>query len=427
MLAAILTALLFVLPDSSGEGGHFRFEPIAPTDRSFVTLQVRQVWRDGCLPIDAQVTRSGSAVDVLWRLRPGGCTLATEPWNDDVPLGVLGAGVYTVTLRVDDRGTLRTLDALKLVVTEGAPALRIEPRLASTAGGSEILFPGVCAEATVIVDGVTVPSRVERCTLTATLPAHAAGPVNVRVITASRTFDVVNGVHYVDPAAAPDPSLYERVLLPVLYQGPGAFGSQWQTEVVMRNFSERPLRAPIPNTAAPQPPVPAGGAASPSAVFGNRPSGVLLFVPRGSDVGFTSHIRDVSRDATQWGTEMPVVRERDTRQSDLIALDNVPFDARYRLQLRIYGIDGVTTPVRVFVTPNALRQLDLVRGPCSLDVHCNSNEPAYASIDLGSAFPALSGKHTLFIQQQVEQPRRLWAFVTVTNNETQHVTVIRPQ
>lgn len=424
MLAAVLASLLFALPHAPEPEGYYRFEPAAPTDRSFVVLQVRQVWRDGCLPVGERVTRSGNAITVRWGIRPGGCTLALEPWNDDVPLGVLDAGVYKVTLQVDDRDGLKTLDTLTLVVTEAAPALRVEPRIASTAGGTTIRFPDVCSEGTVIVDGATVPSRVERCTLTATMPAHAAGPVNVRVITAAGTFDLVNAVQYVDPAAAPDPSLYERVLIPVIYNGPGAFGSQWQTEIVVRNFSPVSMEA-IPDVAQPLPRLAGGAATTINPAVGNRAAGLLLFVPRGSDLGFTSHIRDVSRDAAQWGTEMPVVRESDTRDRMTMSFANVPFDPRYRLQMRIYGIDGVSTPVLLFANPNAYRQV-VLRGPCTA-MPCNSNEPAFATIDLGQSFPALTGRQTIMMQQQLDQPRRLWAFITVTNNDTQHVTVISPQ
>jgi hypothetical protein len=413
MRAAILSLLL-----SLPLFGDFRFEPIAPTDRSFVILQVRESWRDGCLPINEVVTRNGNAINVRWGLMGGGCPLAVSPWTDDVPLGALPAGTYSVTLQVDDRGELKTLETLALVVTEAAPAVRIEPRIASTLGGTDIHFPDICVEREVRVDGAIVPSRVERCALTATLPPHAAGAVNVRV----GSTEVVNAVRYVDPAAAPDPSLFERILIPVIFRGEGAFGSRWETNVVMRNYSPYPVQS-IPNAARPLPEIGGGAPISVSASFGNRPAGVVLFVPRGSDVGFTSHIRDVSRDASQWGTEMPVVRERDTREK--IVFSNVPFDSRYRLQLRIYGIDGVSTPLILSAGPPTFRQVEL-RGPCT-ETPCNSSEPAYASVDLTAIFPPLSLSNSIILQQQLDQPRRLWAFITVTNNDTQHVTVISPQ
>lgn len=422
MRAAVLS-LLLALPLFAQFGGYYRFEPVAPTDRSFVVLQVRQIWRDGCVPHNERVTRKGNAITVSYETpRNTACPAALLAWNADAPLGVLAAGVYTVTVQVDDVDGLRTLTTLTLVVTEGSPSLRIAPQMASTAGGTEITIANVCAAATLIVDGATVPSRLENCTLKATLPAHAPGPVDVQVVTAAGTFEAVNGVRFVDPTATPDASLYERVLIPVLFDGPGAFGSEWETDVIMTNVSTSPWLS-LSAVSRPLPDVAAGGTVSLSKVFGNRPAGLVLFVPRTVDVRFGSHIRDISRDATQWGTEMPVVRENDAR--GMIVLPDVPFDARYRLQLRIYSLDGEATTVSVSAPPASMRQVTLA-GPC-LTRDCNSSEPAYASVDLRQLLPGLMGKREIVISQNGLQSARLWAFVTVTNNETQHVTVISPQ
>src|SRR5688572_10447681 len=43
------------------------------------------------------------------------------------------------------------------------------------------------------------------------------------------------------PLAAADTA---RVLIPVFYQGPGAFGTTWVTEVVIHTHSSQPVRAP---------------------------------------------------------------------------------------------------------------------------------------------------------------------------------------
>ena len=420
MRAAILSVLL-----SFPLFAEYRFEPVAPTDHTGVVLQVREVWRDGCLPANPKVTRNGNAIKVVFAIpRGNGCTLAVRAWNADAPLGLLSAGTYTVTVQVDDIDGLETLATFPLVVTEGAPALRIDPNVASTAGGSTIrLWDMGWADATVIVDGVTVPTRVEGGSVAATLPAHAAGPVNVRVVNAADTFDIVNGVQYVDPAAAPDPALYERVLLPVVFDGPGAFGSLWKTEIMARNYTQVQID-PIPEVGSLLPVIPPGAPLRLTGRLGNRPAGVLLFIPRGADVRFGNHIRDVSRDATQWGTEIPVVRERDTT-TDTIVFADVPFDPRYRLQLRIYGIDGVSTVATFNVGAERHRQA-ILDAPCAA-MPCNSNEPAYASSDLGQAFAGLSGTREVLLRQNGLQPIRLFAFITVTNNETQHVTVIRAQ
>ena len=399
MRAAILS-LLVALPLF----GSFTIDPIAPTDRSFVVLQIREVW-GSCLPRNERITRDGNAFTVFYEMPKNvACPTGIFPWNEDAPLGALPAGTYTVTVQVDTFAGVRTQATVPFVVTEAAPALRYSPRIASIAGGTEVTFANVCS-GTVMVDGAAVPSRIENCHLIATLPAHAPGPVNVRV----GPTEIVNAVQYVDPAATPDASLYERVLIPVLYNGPGAFGSQWETEVVLQGGPPGVL----PDVSAPL-----RTDASLQTLFGNRASGLVLFLPRGHEWSFGSQIRD----ATQRGTEMPVVREGDTRRR--IRLQKVPFDPRYRLQLRLYGIDGVGMTVSIF-QGTTWRTVTL-RGPCS-QTPCNSNQPSYASVDLEQLFPGLTGKQTIELQHLTHQPLRLWAFVTVTNNETQHVTVISPQ
>ena len=408
-MRAALLSLLLAFPLFAQYGGYFTTDPVAPTDRSFVVLKIRETWHDGCVPENGRVTRNGNAFTVLYETPRGvGCATATYPWNADALLGVLSAGVYTVTVQVDDYDGLRTVTTHPFVVTEAEPALRYSPPIASTAGGTEITFAGVCT-GTVIVDGAAVPSRVENCNLIATLPAHAPGPVNVRV----GATEIVNAVQYVDPAAAPAESLYVRVLIPVLYNGPGAFGSRWESEIVLQDGSPGVL----PDVSAPL-----GANTSLQTLFGNRAAGLVLFLPRGQEWSFSSHIRDVSRDASQWGTEIQVVRESDTRQN--IVLQNVPFDPRYRLQLRIYNIDGVS--MRVVVRQGITARDVSVVGPC-IARPCNSNQPAYASVDLRQMFPGLTGTQMIEVLQSVLQPLRLWAFVTVTNDETQHVTVISPQ
>ena len=48
------------------------------------------------------------------------------------------------------------------------------------------------------------------------------------------------------------------------------------------------------------------------------------------------------------------------------------------------------------------------------------------AIDLATRFPELAGKGPLRIEIGEPSSRAMWALVSVTNNETQHVTVIAP-
>lgn len=402
------------------------FAPPQPTDRSFVVLNVRDVWRDPCVPIQPQVTRSANVITVRFTVPPDvACPAVLAPWEAEVPLGVLAPGIYAVTVEVVDFDGLRKAGARTLVVRESVPAFVVEPQIASTVGGTSVAFRNVCPPAgtpiAVYVGGVAVPV-VPGCPVTVTLPAHAPGAVDVTLTVDGRSSTVVNALQYVDPAAAPDPAVYERVLVPVIFNGAGAFGSLWQTSVTMTNLSATRIDW-VPEVSRSLDSLDPERTTSLSA-FGDRPTGLVLFLPRGADVRFGYLIRDLSRDASQWGTEIPVVRERDTQA--VLVLPNVPFDDRYRLQLRMYDIDGVSSEVVVMGgTEPVGREVRLV-GPCTAGP-CNSNQPAYASADLRQLFPALRGAQTIRVYGGSDLPARLWAFVTVTNNETQHVTVISPQ
>jgi hypothetical protein len=402
------------------------FNPAVPTDRSFVVLEVRDVWRDPCVPRNPVLTRAGNAITVRFTVPPDlACPAVLAPWEAKVPIGVLTPGVYAVTLEVDDFDGLRRAGVRTLVVRESAPAFVIEPQIASTAGGTVVAFRNVCPNAgtpvTVSVSGAGVPV-LPGCPVKVTLPAHAPGPVDVTLTVGDLSSTVVNALQYVDPAAAPDPALYERVLVPVIFNGSGAFGSVWQTNVEMTNLSAFRIDW-VPEVSRPLGSLDPERSTSLSA-FGERPAGLVLFLPRGADVRFGYLIRDLSRDASQWGTEIPVVRERDTQT--VLVLPNVPFDDRYRLQLRIYDIDGVSGEVMVMAGTQPVGREVSVAGPCTARP-CNSNQPAFASVDLRQLFPTASGAQTIRVFGGSDLPARFWAFVTVTNNETQHVTVISPQ
>ena len=143
-------------------------------------------------------------------------------------------------------------------------------------------------------------------------------------------------------------------------------------------------------------------------------------------------MRDLSRDAEDYGTEVRIARERDTAST--LFLPSVPFAPRYRLQLRIYDIDGRAGGVGIHGGRSSG-----TAGPCPLrrsswahatkrETPCNSNQPAYVSVDLNQVLAKLAGTGLQRVWiEATGSSRRLWAFVTVTNNATQRVTVISPQ
>lgn len=419
----------------------FRFEPVPPTSVDTVFLRVETIWRDSCLPRSPGVTRNGNVIEVTWRTpRSVACLPALWPWNDRVPLGTFEPGQYSVVLRVDDILGILTLATRTLIVSDGAPAFLITPSFASTRGGTTIridLSSGFCVPtpplSDLTVDGIAVAGTAGPCSFTATLPPHAPGPVDVSIRVGGQMYTVRSTLRYLDPSAAPDPELFERILIPLLYSGPGAFGSQWVTEAQMYNGA--PVELPwFHDVAKPCPEctlaVPPQAARSLSA-FGNDGNGIVMFIPRAiaDQVQFTALARDVSREQGSWGAEVPFAREREFRTDDVV-LPFVPVDSRYRAMLRVYAINGVLENVGVAVFKDdrpITSKIVRLDGPCSAEP-CNSADPAQATVDIGSMIPeGTTGPVTVRIYNASSAPLRKWGFVSITNNDTQHVTVIRAQ
>jgi hypothetical protein len=247
---------------------------------------------------------------------------------------------------------------------------------------------------------------------------------------------------------AQEPPFLTKVLLPLAPRGvfPGALGSMWTTILSVTNTSDRPVViAPwlglCPITCDETPPTAPGSTFSPILTIKSEDTeGYFMHVERefAHDVAFSLRAQDLSRQSLTWGTEIPVVREADFRTTR-ISLINVPLDDRFRQTLRIYDI-GLAEPgsveVRYFaidpsqVSPNVADRLVLAQTVPFRYV--NQPEfafhPGYIQIDGLRAHPELDGVEFLRIDiVSVTEGLEFWAFVSVTNNETQHITVVTPQ
>lgn len=438
-MRAPISAVFLALALSLSVEASFEIDPPAPNDRSYVVVQVRDIWRDGCRPLDPHVTRAGNRIEIRWRLPLGlACATAIYPWNADVPLGVLPAGEYELVLNVDDYDGLRRLATFPVVVRESDPAFVVEPDVVGPASTRVAIKTGGCFRNIVVtMDGESIP--VESTTIDcmspvpiiATLPPREPGAATLRVQADDYDERVVAAVRYIDPGALPDRSLYERVLVPVLYDGGGLYGAQWETDVEMINGSFVSPVTFLPEAAKPLVSL-APRSTTSLGMLGNRPEGVVLFVPRDANVRFGGVFRDRSREGSDWGTELPIVRESETTRG-VLTLAGVPFDPRYRLHLRIYGIEGQWMPVQVTISRDGESQSVgyYVAGPCGDQrAPCNSDAPTFKSLDLGRVFPSIAGGGSYRVEVAPlgqTYSTRMWAFVTVTNNVTHRVTVITPQ
>ena len=245
------------------------------------------------------------------------------------------------------------------------------------------------------------------------------------------------------------PAGFEKVLFPIVIhpmeQVPGALGSQWVTDISVLNLGDVPV--PLAGqywcffclTAQPlqrevtygSVPVPARGDIG----------GSFLFVDSRylDQLRFNLRVRDVSREAEGFGSEVPVVRERDFHANG-VSLLGIPNRSNLRLMLRVYGLDagGGDVIVRVYEQRTAL----IVHLFSTMPVDALVAERTYTLAQIGT--DTLSGVQNFPAYAQIaDLPMpstplaridivpltpglRIWAFASATNNTTQQVTVISP-
>jgi hypothetical protein len=263
-------------------------------------------------------------------------------------------------------------------------------------------------------------------------PPHRPGAVSVYLGSraAGSAGVLPSGFYYY---SEPDTFGPGSFLIPFFSTGdtPGAYGSLWRTTLTVwhRDLGEvqlNPKFLPRPGDA--------------------NPSRFLRFSAEGAErVAVQLRIQDVSRQGETYGVEIPVVRETDLRIEHLM-LDQVPTDARFRVALRIYMVNGMFSTgsasqqfrVRVFRagTNEQLAEYEVdVRTPYPSDI--TIPEPLYPAIhqdhDFVGSHPAVTAANRVRIEidpgaRFPNNPVPLyWAFVSVTHRDTQHVTIISPQ
>ena len=233
----------------------------------------------------------------------------------------------------------------------------------------------------------------------------------------------------------------EAILLPLVAASqPGAHGSQWTTELWAYNqgfatmwldpaidcgvptcvpASLRPLEAEQLHLSGMPP---------------NLPPGRLLYAygineidPE--DLVLNLRVRDESRAGQSMGVQIPVVRRSELFTSSLVLL-NIPGDARFRHTLRIYDPSNQPATFRL-----RLRHGDAILSEQMVTTTVNEETfgmagrgpwaPSAAQLDLRAIIPAEEKRYHLTIEPL--QPSSYWAFLSITNNGTQEVTIITPQ
>lgn len=237
---------------------------------------------------------------------------------------------------------------------------------------------------------------------------------------------------------------YEKILVPVYFPNPipGAYGSQWESSLWIRNEDTQEVRILTicnilcppnngfdlaPGESSKNPGLLQSGAPIP------RPGGFVLAIPVGARIRVKMHSQDTTRQSQTWGTEIPTVHHDDFL-SGTTSLLPVPTDDRFRVMLRLYTRDENATArfrVRFYALDDARR-----RGhsePLLAETEVTGStatriDPGYAELAaIGQTFPAVAARDLIRVEVQPLDPAAIYyAFITVTNNETQHITTVTP-
>jgi len=251
-------------------------------------------------------------------------------------------------------------------------------------------------------------------------------------------------------ASAQVPGLtYERLLLPTVIgqPEPGQFGSQWVTVAMITNNAAVPVSiypyaagngGVEPNVT---PPLSPNTTIQPKLVL-DRPGyrGTFLFVDHAhiGDVSITLRARDLSRAVSTYGTAIPVVPVEEFTNS-AVCLNDIPVGSDFRATLRVYSLDSsqpATVRVTIYgvVIDPAEPHTDTFVGSVELRLRDLSTSlpantvtiPGFLEVpDVDQIMPS-AFTHLRVDVRPVDSASRIWAFVTVTHNETQHATVIAP-
>lgn len=233
-------------------------------------------------------------------------------------------------------------------------------------------------------------------------------------------------------------SAEERILVPLTgNERPDAHGSIWTTELWAHNLSSETIRlrptffCPVP-TCVLDTTIESGVATRislPGAPDG-LPPGRILTATRTDGLFLNLRVRDESRAASSMGVEIPLIREGELFAS-VLSLLNIPGDERFRHTLRIYDIANKPTVFRVRLFEE---ERDMLISEQTVVLTVNPHDfatadpetyvPSAAQLDFRPSVP--SGDRRYYVTVEPLQDASFWAFLTVTNNDTQEVTIITP-
>lgn len=417
-------------------------QPEGPTTATAIELLVPYICSS---PVTgAQVERTGAQIVVQLQSTFQICDPPLVQGLHPVPIGTLPAGEYHVLVSyagdgewADGSFLVRNAERGRFEVHPfGVPATRSQDIVIVPSTDTLLCKVADCATTTVWIDGVELPKSAVKPGpaggLKLTIGDRAAGLHNVRVRVGDFDETVLAAFYVFDRSSPPHPSVFERILFPVLQETAGAFGSQWISEAMIANPTEWDIDSynMIENVQCIDFPCRERIQAGEYRSFRGSgfPNGVALLVPRddAGDLAFSLRVRDTSRQAKGLGVGVPVVREKDMFRKAISLLD-IPVDPRFRAKLRFYSFNPYGTSAGGFqaflVPPNGVHFPLTFTRQISCAPNCDTI-PFYAELDLPPGTP--DERVNLFIRLFDPGSQLSWAVVSVTNNETQEVTLVLP-
>lgn len=426
MKIAIVLATLFAAATLAADGTHVI--PFAPTTATPIEVH----YLSNCVAREHSIRRDGGLIFIT-ALDPQCPAVLPIPVVEKVKLPeVLPIGEYHVSIYQEHEPF--SLTGTDFVVRNGGTKpFELHPSAMDGGAQLPVSMTGVacdqadCSDVTVRVDGQPVAITVASDgAIVFTAPDHEDGLADVTVQKADFVMLSPGALYY--HSHVRDRGVSEPILFPVLFSADGAFGSKWRTEATVSNpapwtvYADYTLHNIGPCIQDCDPPF------EPKSIerfHDGYPRGTVMFAPRSEagQLALSLRIRDISREEQGYGTEVPVVREHDFIHGENIHLLDVPLDPRYRVKVRIYMIEPVLPPA----LGGSVR---LRRGNAVLSVPFTFSEnkdglviqPYYAEVDLPQGSIGERSNVEVFMPLDATG----WAFATVTNNETQQVTIVAP-
>lgn len=342
MVRSLVLALLFATTLSAAPIGKVYVIPAAPTNLTPVVLTFEGK------PVTAPaIAIDGSSIEIRFIGDP---TQTAKPRQNTVLVGALAAGNYEVTVLLD-RVVAQTFP---LQVRDVTTIPFLFPWITKTRAAAVLEWTSLPAYPSVTIGGVRARfGRIDQYIAVYPESKLPAGLYDVELRWPGGAVDYAkNAVEITE--SADDPPFGARNLVPVLFSGPGAYGTRWTTEydVDLLDFGYF-TRALDRN---------------------DHPRGWLFVPSPRQERRRKYYVRVHVNPPLGTRTPIPVVQETEFRPS--LRLNDVATRRGHSVTLRIYSIEPANVTI---TTPEGFSRRVRTEGG-------GKEDPAFASVDLTSAF-----------------------------------------